>query len=93
MAEKRVGLLDAQGRLEEIVTAVAKTGDRYVVQENDHAVAVVVPVALYERWKRDRTSFFDDLDGLAQRGGLDAAEADRLADAAVAAVRGSGRSA
>lgn len=91
MAEKKVETLEAKRHLDRILREVSKNGDRYVVQADGAPVAVVVPVAMYERWKRDRGAFFEELEGIARRSGLDPDSADHLSTEAVSAVRDRGR--
>ncbi len=90
MAEKLVDAVEARRRLGEILRAVSADGDRYVVEDRGEAVAVVVPVDLYERWKRDRDEFFDDLERLGRRASLSPEEADEIAEEAVNAIRRAG---
>ena len=40
-------------------------GDPVVVERHGKPVAAVVPIALYERWRAERESFFDALRALA----------------------------
>jgi len=62
-------------------------GDRVVVTRHGHPIAAVVPMEVYEQWKRSRERFFDLLEAAATRANLDPEEADALAAEAVAAVR------
>lgn len=47
----------------------------------------MVPIEVYEQWKRGRAAFFDQARAAAERANLTAEEADALAAEAVAAVR------
>lgn len=90
MAEKSVGAVEAQRDLATILRSVSGQGDRYVVEERGEPIAAVVPMALYERWKRERDALFVEIERVSRRSGLSPVEADTLADEAVAAVRRDG---
>lgn len=51
------------------------------------AKAAVVPVQVYESWKRQRDEFFELVRKAQQQANLEPEEAERLAAEAVAAVR------
>ena len=85
--EKMVGAFEARRQLGKILKDVAGKGDHYVVQYHGEPVAVVVPMALYSRWKQRRESFFDRLEQMAATAELSPAEAEELAAEAVAAAR------
>lgn len=87
--EKTVGAFEARRQLGQILKAVAGRGDRYVLESHGEPVAVVVPLALYEGWKRWREAFFDQLEVMAATADLSPEEADALAAEAVRAARGS----
>jgi prevent-host-death family protein len=90
--EKTVGAFDARRQLGKILKDVAGKGDHYVVNLHGEPVAAVVPIALYERWKRDREALFDEMREISERIDLSPEEADRLTKEAIAAVRQSHRS-
>lgn len=85
--EKTVGAFDARRQLGKILKDVSGRGDHYVVNLHGEPVAAVVPIALYEGWKRRREAFFEKLEEMAQAADLPPEEADALADEAVRAVR------
>lgn len=85
--EKTVGAVEARRQLGRILREVSGKGDRFVVEYHGEPVAAVVPIELYEQWKRRRNAFFDRLDALAEESDLPPEEADALADDAVRAVR------
>lgn len=89
--EKMVGAFEARRQLGQILKAVAGRGSRYVVEYHGEPVAAVVPIALYEQWKRDREVFFDELEADAARANLSPAAADALAEEAVQATRAAAR--
>lgn len=88
--EKTLAAPDLGRRVDEVLDDVAGNGRRsvYLVERDGQPVAAVVPIAIYEQWKRDRDAFFARMDAAAQRANLSPDEADRLADEAVRWARG-----
>ena len=89
--EKTVGAFEARRQLGRIIKEVSGKGDRYVLEYHGESVAALVPMALYEGWKRRREAFFDRLEEMAATAGLSPEEADRLAGEAVRAARSAGQ--
>lgn len=85
--EENMDVSDAQRNLEEIVQRVAENNDKVVLEVEGQARAVVVPLAIYEQWKRSRDEFFEVMRVAAERANLSPEEADRLAAEAVAWAR------
>jgi prevent-host-death family protein len=85
--EKTVGAFEVRRQFGKILQDVAAKGDRVVVERHGAAVAAVVPIEVYEQWKRARTAFFDQLRTAAERANLTPQEADELAAEAVQEVR------
>ena len=86
--EKKVGADEARRHLGQILKGVSSRGDRYVLEYHGEPVAAVVPIAVYEGWKRRREAFFDRLEEMGETADLSPEEADRLAAEAVRAARG-----
>lgn len=87
--EKTAGAFQARRQLGRILKAVAGRGDCYVLEYHGEPVAAMVPLAIYEGWKRRREAFFDRLEVMAAIADLSPEEADALATEAVRAARGS----
>ncbi|MCL4531596.1 MAG: type II toxin-antitoxin system Phd/YefM family antitoxin [Actinobacteria bacterium] len=87
--EKTVPAFDARRQFGKILQEVAARGDRYVVERHGEPVAVVVPLEVYEQWKRSRAAFFDRIRSASNRANMPAEEAASLADEAVQAARAS----
>ncbi|MCC7105038.1 MAG: type II toxin-antitoxin system Phd/YefM family antitoxin [Chloroflexi bacterium] len=85
--EKTVSAFQARRRFGKILEDVAGKGDAVVVERHGEAVAAVVPIDVYARWKRSRAEFFDRLRAIAESSNLTPEEADQLAQQAVQAVR------
>ena len=86
--EKSVGAFEIRRQFGRVLQDVAVKGDSYIVERHGEPVAVVVPVDVYEQWKRGRDAFFDRMNLAAERAAMSPAEADELANAAVEAIRG-----
>ncbi len=86
--EKTVGAFEARRSFGKIIQNVAARGDRYVVERHGEAIAAVVPIEVYEQWKRARGEFFARLRTVSQAADLAPDEAERLAAEAVEATRG-----
>lgn len=84
--EKIVAAFEARRSFGKMLQRVLQ-GDKYVVERNGEAVAALVPIEVYEQWKQSRNTFFAKIRATAKEADLDEAEADRLAEEAVKAVR------
>ncbi|HEY6042763.1 MAG TPA: type II toxin-antitoxin system Phd/YefM family antitoxin [Anaerolineae bacterium] len=90
--DKRIGVAKARSSLSEIVEQVQFRGNAYIINRNGKPAAAVVPIDVYENWKRQRRAFFDSVREMQKRVRLPARAADRLAsEAARSARRGSKR--
>ena len=87
--EKTIGAWQARREFGRILQQVAARGDRIVVERHGEPLAAVVPMEVYEQWKRGRERFFETLQRAARQANLSPEEADALAAEAVAAVRAS----
>ena len=85
--EKTIGAYDVRRQFGRVLQEVLSRGDRYVVERHGEPVAAVVPIEVYEQWKRARAEFFDGIRQAAERANMSPQEAERLADEAVRAIR------
>jgi len=85
--ERKIGAFDARRQFGKVLNEVTAKGDAYVVERHGEAIAAVVPIALYERWKRNREAFFDRLEQTARRANMSEDDGMALAHEAVEAVR------
>jgi prevent-host-death family protein len=85
--EKSIGAFEARRSFGRILQDVAAKGDKVVVERHGQPIAAVVPIHVYEQWKRRREAFFDQMDEIARRVDLDPAEADQLVEEAIRDVR------
>ena len=88
--ERVLGVTEARKIFTSIVEQVQYQGDSYVISRHGKPVAAVVPMEVYEDWKRQREEFFDLIRQMQQEAELTPQEANRLAAEAVAAVRAQG---
>jgi prevent-host-death family protein len=92
LVEKLVDAHDIRDQIERVLEDVSVRGDHVIVENRGEAVAAVVPLRLYEQWKRERDNFFDIFEDMARNADMSPEEADALALEAVAAVRAERRS-
>jgi prevent-host-death family protein len=84
--EKKIGAFEARRTFGKVLRDVGR-GDKVVVERNGEPVAAVVPIELYQQWKRRRDAFFEHVQRVSERSTLSEEEAFRLVEEAVAAVR------
>ena len=87
LMEKTIAAFEARRKFGKILQEVAGKGDKFVVERHGEPVAAVVPMEVYENWKRQRTEFFDLIRSMQQEANLDPEEAERIALEAQQAVR------
>lgn len=59
LMEKTLGITQAREKFRDLVERVQYKGDMYIINRHGKPAAAVVPVELYESWKRQREEFFD----------------------------------
>ncbi|HLB12691.1 MAG TPA: type II toxin-antitoxin system Phd/YefM family antitoxin [Dehalococcoidia bacterium] len=85
--EKTVPAFEARRNFGKILQEVLSRGDRYVVERHGEPVAALVPIEVYEQWKKARSAFFDKVREVSERANMPPEEAEALADEAVRAIR------
>lgn len=85
--EKTVSAFEARRQFGQLLQAVGGRKDRIIVEKHGQAVAVLVPIEVYEQWRAQWEHAFDLLEQAAQRANLADDDADRLAAEAIAHVR------
>ncbi len=86
--ERKLGVTQAREQFSELIEQVQFRGDTYIISRRGKPAAAMVPVQVYENWKRQREELFDQIREMQQEAALDPDEAARLAAEAVAATRG-----
>ena len=57
--EKVIGVTKARDELRTIVDEVQYRGNKYVINRHGRPVVAVVPVQIYENWKKQRQRLFE----------------------------------
>jgi prevent-host-death family protein len=65
--ERTISAFDVRRMFGKVLTEVLARGTVYVVERHGEPVAAVVPIRLYEQWRRQREAFFDAIQATAQR--------------------------
>ena len=85
--ERTISAFEARRSFGRALQDVVARGDRLIVERHGEPVAVLVPIAEYRRWKRDREAFFDRLEAVARRADVSEAEAAEAVAEAVGDAR------
>ncbi|MCJ7621878.1 MAG: type II toxin-antitoxin system Phd/YefM family antitoxin [Anaerolineaceae bacterium] len=85
--EKKLGVSEARREFSDLVEKVQYQGDTFIISRRGIPAAAVVPVQVYENWRRQRDELFQLIREMQDEAGLDPEEAELLAAEAVAAVR------
>ncbi|MCL5266364.1 MAG: type II toxin-antitoxin system Phd/YefM family antitoxin [Chloroflexi bacterium] len=85
--EKTIGAFAVRRQLGKVLQEVVAKGDRYVVERHGEPIAAVVPIEVYDQWKKARDDFFDRLRVISEEANMTPEEADKLAKEAVRQVR------
>ena len=85
--EKELGVTQARQVFGTMVEQVQYQGDTYIISRHGKPAAAMVPVAVYEAWKRQRQELFDQIREMQREADLEPAEAEQVAAEAVAAAR------
>jgi prevent-host-death family protein len=85
--EKTLGVTKAREKFGDLVEQVQYQGDTYIINRNGKPAAAIVPIGVYENWKKERDAFFDIIRKSQQEANITPDEADRLAEEAVGETR------
>lgn len=85
--EKKVGAFEVRRNFGKVLQDINARGDKYIVERHGEPIAAVVPMEVYEQWKRSRSRFFARLQRAQENADLTPEEADALAAEAVKAAR------
>lgn len=77
MQEKTIAAYEARRQFGKMLRDVEVKGDNYVVERHGEPVAALVPLRLYEGWKREHEEFMEVLDDAP--GGVDMTDDELLA--------------
>ena len=87
LMEKVLGITKAREDFSTIVEQVQHQGDAYIINRHGKPAAAVVPVQVYEDWKRQRQEFFEFIRHAQQEADLTPEEADQIAQEAIKTAR------
>lgn len=87
LMEKVLGITKAREEFSTMIEKVQHQGDSYVISRHGKPAAAVVPIQVYEEWKRQRNEFFELVRRAQQEADLTPEEADRIAAEGVEADR------
>lgn len=85
--EKRVAAFEARRQFGRILEEVVARNNAFVVERHGEPVAAVVPLRVYESWKRRRSELVELIEKASRHSALSLEEAEALAEEAVRAVR------
>jgi prevent-host-death family protein len=85
--EKVLGITKAREEFSTIIEQVQHQGDSYIINRHGKPAAAVVPIQVYEGWKRQRNEFFDFIRRAQQEADLSPEAADEIATEAIRAAR------
>ncbi len=88
--DRELSVTKARENFSELVEQVQHQGAAVIISRHGKPAAAIVPVEVYESWKRERQAFFDLLRELQSQSDLTSEAAQRLASQAAAAARAQG---
>ena len=89
--ERVLGITEARQEFSNVVERVQHQGDSYIISRHGKPAAAVVPVEVYEGWKRQRKDLFDAIRKIQEANrGADPGEVMQDVLQAQQAVRSSG---
>jgi prevent-host-death family protein len=86
--EKELGVTKAREKFGDLVEQVQYQGDTYIISRNGKPAVAIVPIEVYESWKKERRAFFDLFRQAQQTANLTSEEAENLASEAEEAAHG-----
>ena len=87
LMERELGVSEARKEFGDLVEKIQYQGDTYIISRRGIPAAAMVPVQIYENWRRQRDELFSLIREMQDEADLDPEEAELLAAEAVAAVR------
>lgn len=85
--ERTMSAFEARRQFGKLLQNVVATGEKVVVERHGEPIAAVVPIELYQQWKKNRLDFFTKIRTIASRAHLSPSEAYAAVRDAIDAVR------
>lgn len=85
--ERELGITEARSDFGTLVERVQFQGDTYIINRHGKPAAAVVPVQVYESWKRQREELFELIREMQTDANLDPDKAASLATEVITVVR------
>ncbi len=85
--EKFINAFEVRSSLDEIVEDILTRGEKFVIERDGSPVAVIVPIEVYQQWKRSRERFFEVLSSAQENANFTEETAFNLVDEAVKTIR------
>ncbi|MCX6046521.1 MAG: type II toxin-antitoxin system Phd/YefM family antitoxin [Chloroflexi bacterium] len=85
--EKTINAFEIRRSFGKIVQDVLIRGDKFIVERHGSPVAVVVPIEVYEQWKRSRERFFEALSLAQENANLTETAASELLTETIKTIR------
>lgn len=85
--EKTVRASELQRNFGKVLQDIDERGDKYIIERHGEPIAAMVPMEVYEQWKRSRSRFFEQLRSAQANADITPEKAAALADEAVKAAR------
>lgn len=57
--EKVTGVTDARNSFRKIINEVQYQGEKYIVERHGQPAVAIVPIGIYEQWKREQEELFE----------------------------------
>ena len=57
--EKVTGVTDARNSFRKIINEVQYQGEKYIVERHGQPAVAIVPISIYEQWKREQEELFE----------------------------------
>jgi prevent-host-death family protein len=88
---KQIGVTNARTKLSDIINNVQHRGNSYILEKHGKPVVAVVPLIIYNNWKKSREEFFDQVRKMQKEANLSAEEAERVGVEVVKRIRAKNR--
>lgn len=85
--KRKMSITEARKQFSDLIEQVRFRGDSYIISKRGKPAAAVVPVQVYENWRRQRAAFFDKVRSTQKAVSLSPEEAEVLAMESISTIR------